>query len=275
MEAINILVCGNEGARDGIILALLSIVDKTESEIRLFVGTMDLTDTDSRYTPITEGDRSLFEMILREKNPDSRVILLDMGDAFRAELYGGKNMDTRYTPYAMLRLCADMYDLPDKLLYLDTDVCALGDIAELYSVDIEGYEVAGALDYYGRFFISPRYMNSGVMLWNMKEIKEKGTFAVARKICRERKMLLCDQSAIHRAVKRKLILPRKFNEQHNASPDTVIQHFSMRIRWIPFGTEKIKPWQPELLHGKLGVYYLDGYIERWQRIKAVGYAYCK
>jgi len=274
-NTVNILICGNTGVRDGMILLALSLAKNSSRAIRLFIGTMDLSSLDPKYTSLTEHDSTLIEAILQESCPDSEAILVDMREPFLRELSEGKNMQTRYTPYAMLRLCADEYPLPDKILYLDCDVIALSDVGELYDVDMTDHELAGALDRYGRWFISPRYMNSGIMLWNMARIRESGLLARARKMCRERKMLLCDQTALNRCVKDKLILPRKFNEQGDRRPDTKLQHFSMRIKWIPFRTVNIKPWQVDRLHDGLGVYYLDGIIERWMRIKNNGYSYTK
>ena len=264
---ISVLMCGNRGVRDGVILSLLSMVKHTDREIKLYIATMDLSELNPVYIPLTEGDRHLFEAILKKKNPLSSVTLLDTGEHYRRELLGGKNEKSSYTPYAMIRLLAYLYELGEKILYIDADVMFLSDVGELFDTDIEGYQLAGVKDYYGSRFISPRYMNSGVMLWNMKRLREDGVLSAARELCYKRKMLLPDQTALNRFAKEKLYLPRRFNEQQDARPDTVIQHFSMRIRWFPFGTVKIKPWQPELLHEKLGIYYYDDVIAEWQRYK--------
>lgn len=272
-ERISILMCGNACVRDGLILSALSIAATTRREVCLYIGTMDLSDIDSSYIPIGEEIRELVEQILREGNGHSRAILFDMGESFRRELCEGANMQTRYTPYAMLRLCADEYPLPEKLLYLDTDVMALGDIGALYDVDVSDCEFAAVKDRYARWFISPRYVNSGVMMWNLGKMRQSKLLPRARRMCRERRMLLCDQTALNRCVREKKILPRVFNEQGDRRRDTVIQHFSMRIRWLPFRTVNIKPWQPDRLRDALGVHYLDGYISRWERMRKVGYKY--
>lgn len=271
---INLLICGNSGVRDGMILTSLSLVSKSSRAVTLYIGTMDLTELDPRFTPISEDDARLIDGILKEGNPDSRAVLLDMGEGFKRTMLDSRNIGTSYTPYTMLRLVADMYGLPDKLLYIDTDVMFYGDVGELYDINVEDYELAAVKDYYGHVFIAPRYFNAGVLLLNMTEMKKSGLFERARRLCVEKKMLLCDQSALNKCVKRRLLIPRRFNEQHKLMPDTVLQHFSMRIRWIPFRTEKIKPWQPDLLHERLGIYCYDGVIERWERIRDNGYRLC-
>ena len=85
----------------------------------------------------------------------------------------GVNKLNRYTPYALLRLYADMMDeIPDKGLYVDTDVVFAQDVNKLYSIDVSDVELAGVKDYYGHIFIGREYMNSGVLLLNMKKIRK-------------------------------------------------------------------------------------------------------
>lgn len=260
---IKILMCGNVGVVKGMILTALSLSAYSEREIVMYIGTMDLSDLDGRYQPATESDRALIEAALKRSNPNSRCVLLDFGEMFRRELMDSKNLRTAYTPYAMIRLFADeVSELSDKLLYLDTDTLFLGDVGELYDVDIVGYEMAGALDYFGRVFINPRYMNSGVLLLNMEELRATSALRAAREMCRVKKMLLMDQTALNRCVKRKLYLPRRFNEQHGLYSDTLVRHFSMTIKWLPyFHTETVKPWQFELVRTRLGINAFDGIFE--------------
>ena len=43
---------------------------------------------------------------------------------------------------------------------------------------------------YGRFFMSPRYLNAGVLLLNMEKIKETGLFKKARALLNKKKGVL-------------------------------------------------------------------------------------
>ncbi len=266
---ISILMCGNQGVFDGMLLTALSIVKHTERPINLYIGTMSLTDINPRFTAITQSECEIIDEVLKEKNPESSARILDLEAYFRRELIDSKNIKTGYTPYAMIRLFADeVEELPDKLIYLDTDVLLSGDIGEYFDIDIENCDLAGVRDHYGRVFIYPNYLNSGVMLWNLRAIRERGIFRRATELCRRKKMLLMDQSAINKYAKRKLILPPRFNEQHKNRPDTLIRHFSMRIRWFPyFKTEKIKPWNFDLIHNKLKLHEYDDIFERFTIIK--------
>lgn len=268
MKPINILMCGNDNVFRGVLLCVLSIIKHCKLPIRLYLGTMDLTDVDARYRPITEEMRSLAEEVLVGANPDSRATLIDFTESFRRELIGSKNMGTAYTPYAMIRLFADeICEIEEKMLYLDTDVMLLGDVSELYGKNVDGYHMAGARDYFGKIFFGPRYLNSGVLLFNMKKMREDGIFPLCRKLCNERKMLLFDQHALNKYAKRKLILKRRFNEQHETRKGTLIRHFAMTIKWLPyFRTQTVKPWQPQLVHEILKDSSFDDIFLRYEEL---------
>ena len=80
----------------------------------------------------------------------------------------------------MLRLFADeIAELPDRLLYLDTDIICRKDFTEFYYQNMENVEIAGVLDYYGSWFFRNNifkrdYLNSGVLLMNMVQLKKTG-----------------------------------------------------------------------------------------------------
>lgn len=261
-------MCGNDNVFRGILLCVLSITKYSKAPIELYIGTMDLTDIDKRYRPITEEMARVAEEVLQEANADSTVKIIDFGESFRREMINSKNMESAYTPYAMVRLFADeAEELGDKVLYLDTDVMLRGDISELYSINIDRYHLAGTRDYLGKFFFGNRYLNSGVILFNMKKMREDGVFPACRKLCNNKKMLLSDQHAINKYAKKKLILRRKYNEQRKNRKDTLIRHFAMTVKWVPYlHTESVKPWQPRLVHEKLGDYSFDDIFEKYERI---------
>ncbi|MBQ8380392.1 MAG: hypothetical protein IJY18_00715 [Clostridia bacterium] len=268
MESIKLLVTGNAGVYRGMLLGAISAAMHTELPIELHIGTMDERELDPRYIPISEAEREELEGVLREKNPLSSATLHDLTESFERELKESKNIDGRYTPYAMIRLFAD--ELPgigDKLLYMDTDVLIKSSLAELWETDVQDYHMAGARDRYGKFFFGINYLNSGVLLFNMKKMKEDGVFKKCRILCRDKKMLLFDQHALNKYAKKKLILPKRFNEQKRTVGDTVIRHFSMTISLFPYlHTKSIKPWQREEVENILGETSHKEVYERYEKI---------
>ena len=102
----------------------------------------------------------------------------------------------------------------------------------------------------------------------MAEIRKTGLFEKAVALCAKKKIFLPDQTAIYKLTKRKYILPRKYNEQKRYdSEDTVIQHFTKTILWLPyFHTRNIKPWETEKVSEVLTKKY-DGILAEYKAKK--------
>lgn len=267
--AIPILFAGNVKVFDGMVISSLSTVRYCKEPIEVYLLTMDLTDRSPAFAPITEEQRAYLEQIYTDVNPESSVTLLDAGDFYRSTLLDAPNADTSYTPYCFLRLYADRFpQLPDKLIYLDTDTVLCTDIAKLYREDVADYEFAGVRDRYGCHFFGINYVNSGVLLLNLKKIRESGLFRRALEACAAKKIFLPDQTALNRLVKKKRILPRRYNEQKKEREDTVVRHFSMTIVWLPFRTRNIKPWQVDLVHDVLKTHRHDEILNDYLRRRA-------
>lgn len=267
---INLLYAGNTGVFDGLIIGALSYVKHNSHPVNVYILTMDYTEKDPRFTPIRESDRAFLEKIYRRANDESRVFLIDAGEYYKKEMDDSPNGKTGYTPYTFLRLFADLIpEIPDKILYLDTDTVIANDLAEFFDMDISEYELACVLDYYGHRFLGHNYFNSGVLLLNLKSIRKSGLFRRTVSMCAEKRIFLPDQTALNRLVEKKLILPSKYNEQKNFPDDTVIQHFSKTILWLPyFHTRNIKPWNMEAVQSILTRKY-DDILEEYKKMKYI------
>lgn len=147
---------------------------------------------------------------------------------------------------------------------MDADIVCYDDITSLYKVNIDGYDFAATKDYFGKWFIDYKYINSGVLLMNLKKLKENDILRKCREMCFEKKMLLPDQTALNKCCEQKLYLPRKYNEQKIRRKDTVIRHFSKTIKFIPyFKTINIKPWQVDEIHEVYKIYDFDDVLEKY------------
>lgn len=126
-------------------------------------------------------------------------------------------------------------NIPDKLLYLDIDMMIGDDLSKLYNIDVSEYEYAAVKEKYGSIFIRPDYINAGMLLMNMKKIKETKLLEKARNLIKSKKMLFADQDAIFRSTSKKMLIPRKYNEQSKFNrKDTVVCHFCKRMLWFPY-----------------------------------------
>ncbi len=266
MSAIPLLYAGNSRAFDGMVISLLSVVKYHHGPLEVHLFTMDMREVNAAFAPLTEAHRAYLEDLCREVNPMSVVILTDVGEHYRNTLLHGKNQDNQYTPYSFLRLYADRVEgLPDKLLYLDTDTVLCDDIAKLYGQDIGDAEFAAVRDRYGCVFLGINYLNSGVLLMNLPRIRETRLFQRALEACARRKIFLPDQTTINRMAKKRKILPRRFNEQKRERADTVVRHFSMTIRWLPFfRTQNIKPWHIDRVHSVLKTTAFDDLLTDYE-----------
>ena len=143
------------------------------------------------------------------------------------------------------------------------------DISELYNIDISEYEYAAVREKYGRWLIRPDYINAGMLLLNMKKIKETGLLEKARNLIRTKKMLFADQDAIFRSTTKKLLLPGKFNEQSRFNKKgTVICHFCKRLMFRPYPhTENFKQWNVEEVHKVLRCHAFDEDLEEYIELK--------
>lgn len=261
---ISLLYSGNDNVFRGLLISLLSVAKHTAQPLDVHVLTMDLTDIDEFYRPVTEQQTAFLQDLLQRQNPENKVTRHDVSDAFLKEMGQSPNLHSAYTPYTFLRLFCDDLEIPDKILYLDTDTAALKDLAPLFETELDGYDFAGVQDYLGRFFISRTYINAGMLLLNLGQMRKNGFLKQARQLCAVKKMAFPDQDAINRLEKNKYFLPRCYNEQKEIRPDTVVRHFSKTIRWLPFfHTVNIKPWDVERLHSVYRCHELDDVLQQY------------
>lgn len=264
---MNILFCGDRGVCRGIFMSALSICNCTDRRLDIYILTANMEP----HAAVDGDFARRLQKVLQIKNRESRVHLIDITDSFCSYLPLA-NMDTRFTPFCMLRLFADtVSDIPDRVLYLDTDVLCRADFSELYDRDMKGAEIAGVPDRYGKWFfgniLKHDYLNSGVLLMNMAEIRRSGLFKRCREMCRDKKMFMPDQSALNKLAV-KLKVPGRYNAQGRIRKDTVFKHFTTYFRFFPyFRPVTVKPWDTERMHRELGIYEFDGLLEAYERSK--------
>lgn len=269
---MNILYCGDKKMEDGLVISILSLLKNVKENINIFVLTMELKYKGKEYNGISDLAINFLDKKAKETNSKNSIKKFDITELFQKKI-PVKNMETRFTPYCMLRLFADrVQEIPDKVLYLDADVVCRKDCSEFYNQDISEYEVVGVLDYYGKWVVKNNlfkrdYINSGVLLLNIEKIRKSGLFEKCRQKCTEERMFMPDQSAINKLCKLKKIDSRKYNEQRKLCEDTVFQHFTTSFRFIPwFHTLTIKPWQIDRLHNELKITEYDDILKEYTSV---------
>lgn len=268
---INLLFSGNGKVFDGVLSCMLSIFKRTKTKepFRIFVYTMDVTRMKPEYTAISEKMITFLDKVAKQYNSNNSVIRVDVTALYEKEFAHCPNEDAYCSPYTLLRLFADeVPDMPDKILYLDVDILFNRDICLLYDTDVSDVEYAAAKDHYGKYLIRPDYVNAGVLLLNLKKIKETGLLVKSRKLIREKKLVFADQSAVIRSTSKKKMLPQKFNDQKFLHKSTVVRHFSKRLFYLPYPhTDNIKQWRVSDMHRIYHYYAFDDVLYEYLYLK--------
>lgn len=294
---MNILYCGDAGISQGVLVSILSLLmngekhnareekDKTpnnreEKNHKVELPVYNIYIATIKYDgvkPFEPKTVEFLDKLAKKYNAKNSVTLIDATKVF-VENLPKKNMGSYFTPCSMLRLYMDKFPefaTLDRVLYLDYDVVCRSDIREFYNTNLENLEAAGVLDIYGKNFYHYHglfnfdYMNSGVMLFNLEECRKTGMFEKAVKLCMKRWMMLADQAALNKAIARRKLMPRKFNEQaERPAEDTVLHHFSNNFKFWPyFRVQKVKPFDVERVHKVLKIYEYDDIFAEYEKLK--------
>ena len=268
---IDILFCGNIGVFDGMLTCILSILKRSKAKepFTFHLFTMDVSHLKDNYVPVTQKQVDFLNEIVRGYHEDNRVMLYDVTEHYMNSFSGCPNEGAYCSPYTLIRLFADLYEsIPDKLLYLDTDIMFNRDVRLLWNEDLSGFEYAAAPDHYGKYLIHPHYINAGVLLFNMKLCRETGLFRKAREWIQKKKLPFADQSAIIRSTTRRKILPQRYNDQKFLHDHTVVRHFSKRLFWLPYPhTDNIKQYHVDKVHSVFKYHQFDDILNEYLTLK--------
>lgn len=159
-------------------VALTSMKENASSDYdyRIHIITEDVSDESKARLKAHESDNFRIQFTEMPKNLDA---ISDREENYlRADFF-------TLTIFFRLFL-ADMFPQYDKAIYLDGDICVPGDISEMFKIDlgttllgvVNDYSIAGIpeLTRYVKEAVGvdhKRYFNSGILLMNFKEMREK------------------------------------------------------------------------------------------------------
>lgn len=200
------------------------------------------------------------------------------------------NARLHYGAYFRLILGEVLRDI-DRVLYLDCDLVVRGGLKELWNVDITGYALAGIRDRTNdyihvynrlRYPLRDGYINSGVLLIDLKRWRQDGFFEKARILAAKMPNALKnhDQDIINAIyhgqikmldfkynlleyylyVEEWLDMDRKYYpEIIKACHEPVIIHFCMPV----------KPWHYECINPFKELYYKYRAMTPWPEVKLI------
>lgn len=266
---MDVLFCGDENMADGLLISTLALLKNVSEPLHVHLLTATLRNAQRQFVPLSQHTADFLQGVVAEQDARNTVTRYDITDLVQVTPPTA-NRETIFTPYCMLRLYADLVPaLPERLLYLDTDVVCRRDPGKFYHQDLTGTQFVGVLDYYGRWFFHSQlkvadYINSGVLLMNLAEIRESGLFARARLMCQQRQMFMPDQSALNKLANHKRVAPRRYNDQRRLHRNTVFQHFTTSFRLWPWvHTLTVKPWQVDRVHTDLKLHEYDDLLSEY------------
>ena len=268
---INILFCGNDKVFDGMLTTMLSILKRTSTKepFTFYIFTMDVSDINPKYKALSNEMSDYLEKVAKTYNKENKVKRIDVLDIYNKEFRNSPNESCYCSPYTLLRLFVDLIpSMPDKILYLDVDILLNRDIELLYKIDVSDVEYAAARDHYGKYLINPNYINAGVLLFNLKKMKETQILKKARELIKSKKLVFADQSALIRSTTKKKVLAQKFNDQKFLHKHTVIRHFSKRLFYLPYPhCANIKQWDVSKMHKIYHYYVFDDILYEFIYLK--------
>ena len=263
---MNILLAGNDIVYPGLELVIYSTMNHNKN-INWFIFTMDITiindDTNEAkaFTGLGKWERNRLRMIVKSFDSHSNITFIDTHDLYMQEFWKNPNEFNWLTPYAPLRLLADIA-LPevDRLLYLDADTAVDGDLRPMYESYLDENTNYAAYECKAVINTDISEMISGVMLLNLKKIRETGFLEQARKNVRTHIYKWYDQDAIVAVGRPEKVLPEKYSymyEYEYLTYKPVIYHFTNdlnpKIYQLPEGRDFFYKRYPFLNYVKEGV----------------------
>lgn len=268
-QRIQVCYCGNDKMFPLVLLSSLSIAKYTTMPVSLYFITADLTRIQPRYKAFSAPwGAEVLTKALQKGNFESKAEVLDVTECYEKLLGGSKNEKSKYTPYSYLRLLLPELGFKGKMIYLDSDIMCCSDLAQLWDIDLTGYEFAAVRDHMGQFWIGMDYVNSGMLFLNFEEIEKTGLFVRGRDIVKNKRLFFPDQTVLNKYSSNILRLPRKFNEQRQATEgETVIKHFCQGIKWLPFfHVYNIKQSERDKVRKKLKINFFEDVYKQYDEL---------
>lgn len=191
------------------ITSMISVAENTKSDINFNIFHSGLSEKSKKY----------LNSIKKYKN--SKIVYQEIDE--KKFIKAGVSLKSPYSPVELYfkMIIADILNEYDKVIFLDSDTLCLGDIKELFDIDISGVLLAAVQDAWSpagkkEFSLrSNRYFNCGTMLLNCKKMRETDFSKRALKYLKDNssKESTCTAEKIlnQMADEDKILLPLKFN----------------------------------------------------------------
>ena len=185
----------------------------------------------------------------------SNVTYYNMGDDFKGAITGTHISTAAYYRIALPSLLPYV----DKIIYTDTDVLNFCDLSEMYSLEFkEKMYFMGTLDQIGLLnelkslgIITKKYMNSGILLMNLKGMRKDGIEQKIRKYIFSHYLDHHDQTAINGACYENYeILSFKYATFNFKSFENMVEWNNKQDKLYRYNDLELRQgfYEPRLLH---------------------------
>ena len=231
---MNLLLAGNDNVYLGMELAVYSTLFHNKG-LNIHIFTMDITLSDSermcQYQGLLPWQKNKLKKIVAYLDPTSTICFYDLEKEYMKYLSGNANEWSQFTPYALLRLLADIkLSGIDHVLYLDCDTAVTGDISSMYwSYLQKDYAYCASICTDACFYEGE--MVSGVLLMNLRRMQEEHFLEKARENVMRNVYRYPDQDAI-RDVGKPYPLPETYGYLYDLALCPympVILHFTNQL----------------------------------------------
>lgn len=258
-KEITIVMTANDAWFEGVFLSALSIVRRTKNICHFYILSGDFRKISPTYKCFSSKHANIINNLVKKFNKKNSFELIDCTELFHQECKGIKPLKRwkGWYPYALFKLLIHrILILKGKVIVMDADVMACGDINKLFSIKIKDpFEMAAATDllrwnFHHNFF--KKHINVGVLLINLDKIRENKSFEKAISYIRRHKPLIIEQAAINRCCKI-MTFGKKgyiFNYlKKDLKDDVILKHF-LRV-W------KVRQWEIDKVHNILKLHNWD------------------
>ena len=194
-------------------------------------------------------------LIEKQGKDISNVTYYNMGDDFKGAITGTHISTAAYYRIALPSLLPYV----DKIIYTDTDVLNFCDLSEMYSLEFkEKMYFMGTLDQIGLLnelkslgIITKKYMNSGILLMNLKGMRKDGIEQKIRKYIFSHYLDHHDQTAINGACYENYeILSFKYATFNFKSFENMVEWNNKQDKLYRYNDLELRQgfYEPRLLH---------------------------
>lgn len=267
---LRIVYSCNDDWMDGLYLSILSILRRSKETFEFFCLSADYKEFNPKFKCLSSKNEKILDNLVKSYNSNNFFKVINCTKDAKEKLLLKSNINRgSFSPYSNLRLLINLYpEFGDKILYLDTDTMAYGDVKELFNIDLGDNEIGAARNYYGKIIYRNTF-NAGVLLFNIKKCKETKLFENAVKLFNTKHFFMGDQTILYKTATKILYFPGdeyRFNYQKNRlAKDTIIKHFcACPLNWP---NNNVKQFQVDKVHKYLKIYEFDEDFKIWQKAK--------